>query len=172
MTTAGTSSSPRWGEQTRRAIENFPVSGERIPRALIEALAMIKAEAAAVNGELGTVPRRSPTRSARAADEVVRGEMSDQFPVDVFQTGSGTSTNMNVNEVLAHRASELTAWPFTPTITSMLPSHRTTRFLPRRASLQSLRLMTTLLPALDSLRRSLLDCRLATPTPSRWRGLT
>src|SRR5215208_3400278 len=96
----------RWGEQTQQAIDNFPVSGDRIPPQMIEALAMIKAESAAVNEEIGHLPTKTANAIRQAADEIVRGDMADQFPVDVFQTGSGTSTNMNINEVIANRASE------------------------------------------------------------------
>jgi len=97
----------RWGRQTELALANFPISGERVPGALIRALARIKAEAAIVNRQCGAL---SPTMAAaihRAAEEIAMGAMVDQFPVDVFQTGSGTSTNMNLNEVIAHRATEL-----------------------------------------------------------------
>src|SRR3954464_3114544 len=93
----------RWGEQTQRAIENFPVSGDGIPPAMIDALAMIKAESAAVNADIGHPPSTIPLATRQGADEILRGEMADQFPVDVFQTGSGTSTNMNMNEVIASR---------------------------------------------------------------------
>lgn len=97
----------RWGKQTQLAIENFPVSGDRIPSPIIRALAMIKSESAVVNGELGTVPGPVADAIRTAADEVADGRLANQFPVDVFQTGSGTSTNMNMNEVLANRAAEL-----------------------------------------------------------------
>ena len=79
-------STHRWGEQTQKAIDNFPVSGERIPQSMIEALAMIKAESAAVNSELGILSESMGSAIRQAADEIVRGEMADQFPVDVFQT--------------------------------------------------------------------------------------
>jgi fumarate hydratase class II len=101
------SSAPRWGRQTALAIDNFRISGERVSPALVRALAMVKAEAATVNAELGMLPERLADPIRRAADEIVAGEMSDQFPIDIFQTGSGTSTNMNVNEVIANRATEL-----------------------------------------------------------------
>jgi fumarate hydratase class II len=96
-----------WGAQTERARRNFPVSGQRMPARFLRALAMIKAEAARVNGESGAVPAELAAAIRRAAEEVAAGEHAGQFPVDVFQTGSGTSTNMNVNEVVANRASEL-----------------------------------------------------------------
>ena len=86
----------RWGAQTQRAVENFPISGRPIPPPLIHALGLIKAEAARVN--------RASKAVVDAADEVAAGRLDDQFPIDVFQTGSGTSSNMNANEVIAHLA--------------------------------------------------------------------
>jgi fumarate hydratase class II len=97
----------RWGTQTRLAVANFPISGEPMPRAVIRAIAQVKAEAAAVNLAHGVIDGATAGSIVRAADEVLDGAFDDQFPVDVFQTGSGTSTNMNVNEVIAHRATEL-----------------------------------------------------------------
>ncbi|GGR28492.1 fumarate hydratase class II [Streptomyces roseolus] len=96
----------KWRAQTQRAVENFPVSGQRLERAHIEALARIKAAAAAVNAELGVIDRDRAEAIAAAAAEVAEGRWDDQFPVDVFQTGSGTSSNMNTNEVLATLAGE------------------------------------------------------------------
>ncbi len=96
----------RWGAQTQRAVENFPVSGLRVDARLVHALGAIKAVAAEVNAELGTVPLAVAGAIEAAASEVAAGEHDDQFPVDVFQTGSGTSTNMNANEVIAGLASE------------------------------------------------------------------
>ena len=90
-----------WGEQTRLALENFPISGEPMPASVIHALASIKAAAARVNADLGVVEQGVGEAIALAADDVAGGGHDDQFPVDVFQTGSGTSTNMNVNEVVA-----------------------------------------------------------------------
>ncbi len=95
-----------WGAETRKAIENFPVSGERVPTAVVRWLGRIKAAAARVNGELGLLDPDRAERIARAADEVAAGMHDDQFPVDVFQTGSGTSSNMNANEVIARLAGE------------------------------------------------------------------
>jgi fumarate hydratase class II len=96
-----------YGAQTERARRNFPVSGLRFPRRFIAALGAIKREAAVVNGELGLVPGELAAAIARAADEVASGALDEHFPLDVFQTGSGTSTNMNANEVIANRAAEL-----------------------------------------------------------------
>ena len=94
-----------WGAQTQRAIENFPPSGLRMPRAFIEALALIKYAAAGANAELGDLPAAIAAAIQTAALKVAAGEYDDQFPVDVFQTGSGTSSNMNANEVIAALAS-------------------------------------------------------------------
>ncbi|MEU0668838.1 class II fumarate hydratase [Streptomyces lavendulocolor] len=96
----------KWRAQTQRAVENFPVSGQRLERAHIEALARIKAAAAKVNAELGVLDREIATAVQEAAAEVAEGRWDDHFPVDVFQTGSGTSSNMNANEVLATLAAE------------------------------------------------------------------
>jgi fumarate hydratase class II len=98
--------SARYGAQTHRAVENFPISGQAIERALISALASIKGAAAVVNGRLGVVDKEVARALADAAAEVAAGEWDDHFPVDVYQTGSGTSSNMNMNEVLANLAGE------------------------------------------------------------------
>ncbi len=90
-----------WGAQTQRAVDNFPISGVRIDPAVIAALARIKASAARVNSGLGVVEKDVAEAVATAALRIADGEYADQFPIDVFQTGSGTSTNMNVNEVVA-----------------------------------------------------------------------
>ncbi|HXF98441.1 MAG TPA: class II fumarate hydratase [Gaiellaceae bacterium] len=95
-----------WGAETEKAIANFPVSGEPIPVSVARWLGRIKAAAARVNGELGLLDRKLAERIAAAADRVAAGELDDQFPVDVFQTGSGTSSNMNANEVIATLAGE------------------------------------------------------------------
>ena len=94
-----------WGAQTQRAVDNFPVSGERIGRDLIGALGSIKGCAAQVNAELGVLDADMADAIHDAAAAVARGEHDDAFPVDVFQTGSGTSSNMNANEVIATLAS-------------------------------------------------------------------
>jgi fumarate hydratase class II len=95
-----------WGAETVKAVENFPVSGNPIPHAVIRALGQIKAAAARVNGELGLLEAEQAERIAAAADAVAAGEHDDQFPIDVFQTGSGTSSNMNANEVIANLAGD------------------------------------------------------------------
>lgn len=96
-----------WGAQTQRAVENFPVSGLRLPIPVIRALALIKRYAAEVNAALGQLPEELSKVIIQASEEAYEGKWDDQFPVDLFQTGSGTSSNMNMNEVLANRASEL-----------------------------------------------------------------
>jgi fumarate hydratase class II len=96
-----------YGAQTERARRNFPVSGLTLPRRFIAAVALIKGEAAAVNEELGIVPPEVARAIRQAAAEVFEGKHEDHFPLDVFQTGSATSTNMNVNEVLSNRAIEI-----------------------------------------------------------------
>src|ERR687887_283346 len=95
-----------WKGETEKAIRNFPISGERVPAGVVRMLARIKAEAALVNAELGDLDDDRARRIAAAAEAVAAGEHDDQFPIDVFQTGSGTSTNMNVNEVVATLAGE------------------------------------------------------------------
>jgi fumarate hydratase, class II len=95
-----------WGPETGKAVENFPVSGERVPVPVVRWLGRIKAAAARVNAELGLLDSDVAERIARAGDEVANGEHDDQFPIDVFQTGSGTSSNMNANEVIANLAGE------------------------------------------------------------------
>ena len=95
------SQQPLYGAETRKAIENFPISGEPVPASVIHWLARIKGAAAAVNGELGLLKPSLARRIEKAAAAVASGAHDDQFPIDVFQTGSGTSSNMNANEVIA-----------------------------------------------------------------------
>src|SRR4051812_24154263 len=95
-----------WGTETKKAIENFQVSGEPIPRHVARWLGRIKAAAARANADLGLLDEEKAERIAAAADRVAAGELDDQFPIDVFQTGSGTSSNMNANEVIATLAGE------------------------------------------------------------------
>jgi fumarate hydratase class II len=90
-----------WSAQTQRAVENFPISGRGLERAQIRALGLLKAAAARVNARLGVLPADMASAIASAADDVAEGKWDSQFPVDVFQTGSGTSSNMNANEVIA-----------------------------------------------------------------------
>ena len=104
----------RWAAQTQRAVENFPVSGVRLERSLIAALARLKGAAAVANAELGVIDRDAAEAIAAAAAEVAEGGHDDHFPVDVFQTGSGTSSNMNANEVVAQLAAERLGRPVHP----------------------------------------------------------
>ena len=103
-----------WGAQTARAVENFPISHQPVPAGVVHALALLKGAAAEVNAQLGVLDQERADAIAAAAQEVAAGRHDDQFPVDVFQTGSGTSTNMNANEVIgriAHLASGLAVHP-------------------------------------------------------------
>ena len=96
-----------YGSQTQRAVENFPISGITISKSMIQALAIIKRSAAAVNHDLGILDEERKKAIIQAADEIIDEKFDNQFPVDVYQTGSGTSSNMNCNEIIANRASEL-----------------------------------------------------------------
>ena len=97
---------PLWGGETNKAVDNFPVSGETVPVPVVRWLGRIKAAAARTNAELGLLDRDLAERIAAAGDAIAEGEHDDQFPIDVFQTGSGTSSNMNANEVIANLAGE------------------------------------------------------------------
>ena len=96
-----------YGAQTARAVDNFPISGATLPREFIKAMGMIKLAAAETNMELGHITKKTGNAIVRAAKEVIEGNLDEHFVVDVYQTGSGTSTNMNTNEVIANRADEL-----------------------------------------------------------------
>jgi fumarate hydratase, class II len=100
-----------WGAQTQRSLQNFDISGERQPKEIIRALVQIKRSSAVVNHLMGLMDDRKASAIIAAADEVLDGKHDDEFPLVVWQTGSGTQTNMNVNEVLANRASELLGGP-------------------------------------------------------------
>jgi fumarate hydratase class II len=96
-----------YGASTQRAVLNFPISEQKFPRRFIQALGMVKKAAAQTNRELGLLARRRSRAIAAAAQEVIDGKLDDQFPIDIYQTGSGTSTNTNANEVIANRATEI-----------------------------------------------------------------
>ena len=96
-----------YGAQTQRAVENFPISGIRFPRPFIRALGLIKRACARVNLEMGSLSAKNAQAIIQAATEVVEGTLDHEFVLDIFQTGSGTSTNMNANEVIANRAIEI-----------------------------------------------------------------
>src|SRR3954452_24261608 len=100
------STEKRWGSETDKAVANFPVSGEPIPASVAHWLGRIKAAAARANCDLGLLDAAMAARIAEAGDRVAAGGYDDQFPIDVFQTGSGTSSNMNANEVIAKLAGE------------------------------------------------------------------
>ena len=96
-----------YGAQTQRAVDNFQVSNRRIPRTLIQSIGSIKKTAAIINHKLDKIDLSTKNAIAKASDEVISGAHDDQFVVDIFQTGSGTSTNMNANEVISNRANEI-----------------------------------------------------------------
>jgi fumarate hydratase, class II len=144
-----------WGAQTQRAVENFPVSGERLPRELIGALASIKGAAAAVNGELGVLDPDMAQAIHDAAAEVAAGRYDDQFPIDVFQTGSGTSSNMNANEVIASLAARALGRPVHPN-DHVNASQSSNDVFPSAIHLAAARMIKrSLLPALDHLAAAL-----------------
>ena len=140
-----------WGAQTQRAVRNFPVSGERIGRDLIGALASIKGCAAMVNGELGVLDEAMAAAIHDAAAAVAVGEHDDQFPIDVFQTGSGTSSNMNANEVIAALASQRLGRPVHPN-DHVNASQSSNDVFPSAIGLAATRLLAReLIPALEHL---------------------
>src|SRR5437762_2515866 len=96
-----------WGAQTQRSLQNFKIGGERFPRVFIEALGTLKKAAALVNRDLALLPEDKCRLIVAAADEVIEGKLDEHFPLVVWQTGSGTQTNMNANEVISNRAIEL-----------------------------------------------------------------
>src|SRR5206468_6324438 len=97
-----------YGAQTQRAVENFPISGQPLPHRLVRALGLVKVAAAMANRDLGKLKPEIAEPIIKAAKEVAEGKLDDQFPIDVYQTGSGTSSNMNANEVISNRAIEIT----------------------------------------------------------------
>lgn len=96
-----------WGAQTQRSLEHFKIGGDRFPREMIRALGILKKAAAIVNEELGLLPKEKSAAIVKAADEVIKGDLDREFPLVIWQTGSGTQTNMNTNEVIANRAIEI-----------------------------------------------------------------
>jgi fumarate hydratase class II len=144
-----------WGAQTQRAVQNFQISGERLSRDLIGALASIKGAAAVVNGELGVLPPDMAAAIHDAAAEVAHGRYDDEFPVDVFQTGSGTSSNMNANEVIATLAARRLGRPVHPN-DHVNASQSSNDVFPSAMHLAAARLIVwSLLPALDRLAAAL-----------------
>jgi fumarate hydratase class II len=144
-----------WGAQTQRAVENFPMSGQRLPREMIGALASIKGAAAMVNAELGVIDADLAQAIHDAAAEVARGSHDDQFPIDVFQTGSGTSSNMNANEVIATLAARRLGRPVHPN-DHVNASQSSNDVFPSAIHLAAARMIKrSLLPALDHLAAAL-----------------
>ncbi len=144
-----------WGAQTQRAVQNFPVSGRPMPRDFIRALGLVKAAAAEVNGALGLLPATRARAIRAAALEVAAGEHDAHFPIDVYQTGSGTSSNMNANEVIAHLASRAGRRRVHPNDDVNL-GQSSNDVIPTaiRVSAQ-LAVVEDLLPALEHLRRTI-----------------
>src|SRR5216110_3906919 len=139
-----------WGGETKKAVENFPVSGEPIPAAVARWLGRIKAAAARANAELGLLDEDKAQRIAEAGDRIAAGELDDQFPIDVFQTGSGTSSNMNANEVMAALAGDVHAND------DVNMGQSSNDVFPSAVHLAALDELTNrLLPALDGLAESL-----------------
>ena len=140
-----------WGAQTQRAVDNFPISGEPIGRDMIGALASIKGCAAVINGELGVLDADMAAAIHDAASSVARGLHDDQFPLDVFQTGSGTSSNMNANEVIATLASRALGRPVHPN-DHVNASQSSNDVFPSAIGLAATRLLARdLIPALEHL---------------------
>src|SRR3954449_1571499 len=145
----------KWRAQTQRAVENFPISGQRLERAQIAALARIKAAAARVNAELGVLDETMAEAIEKAALAVANGEYDDHFPVDVFQTGSGTSSNMNANEVIATLAQERLGRPVHPN-DHVNASQSSNDVFPSAIHVAAVRgIVEDLIPALQHLEASL-----------------
>jgi fumarate hydratase class II len=146
-----------WGAQTQRAVQNFPASGLRMPRAFIRALALIKHAAAGANAELGDLPRDIAAAIQQASLDVATGRYDEQFPVDVFQTGSGTSSNMNANEVIATLAARVAGSAVHPN-DQVNMSQSSNDVVPTAIHVAAaLVLDEQLLPALERLREVLAD---------------
>jgi len=145
----------KWRAQTQRAVENFPISGRRVDPELIAALVAIKGAAAQVNAELGIIPQESADAISSAVAEVRSGLHDEHFPVDVFQTGSGTSSNMNVNEVLSTLASEALGAPVHPN-DQVNASQSSNDVFPSAIHIAALDgIVTRLVPALEHLSSAL-----------------
>lgn len=147
----------RWGAQTQRAVDNFAISGQGLAPELIHALGLVKAVAAEVNGELGVIDGDTAAAIAAAGHEVASGDWDEHFPVDVFQTGSGTSSNMNANEVLASLASDRLGRPVHPN-DEVNASQSSNDVFPTAIHLAAFSALSNdLIPALERLRSSLSD---------------
>src|SRR6187401_2468991 len=151
MSTENISTEKLWGGETTKAVANFPVSGEPIPAAVAHWLGRIKAAAARANADLGLLDSDLAHRIAAAGDRIAAGELDDQFPIDVFQTGSGTSSNMNANEVIATLAGD-----DVHANDDVNMGQSSNDVFPTAVHLAALDELThTLLPALDALAESL-----------------
>jgi len=148
--------SAHWGAQTERAVQNFPISGEKVNIEIIYALALIKAYAAEINSELGIVDSDIAGTITEVALEVAEGKYDSDFPVDVFQTGSGTSTNMNVNEVISNLASERLGKKVKPNDHVNASQSSNDTFPTAIHVAAAANIQTKLLPALEHLKNSLL----------------
>jgi fumarate hydratase class II len=145
----------KWGATTQRAVENFPISGLRLDPAVIHALGRIKAAAASVNAQLGVLDAEAAAAIRAAAEEVAAGGWDDQFPIDVYQTGSGTSSNMNANEVIATLAAEQFGQPVHPN-DQVNASQSSNDVIPSAIHLAATDgVVNDLIPALDSLADAL-----------------
>ncbi len=144
-----------WGAQTQRAVQNFPISGQPMPRAFIRALGLVKWATAGANSELGLLPAKTAVAIQPAAAAVADGHHDAQFPVDIFQTGSGTSSNMNANEVIARLATDALGAPVHPN-DDVNMSQSSNDVIPTAVHLSAALLIhEQLLPALDHLRETL-----------------
>src|ERR1700760_2260064 len=150
-----------WGAQTERSRQNFRIGSDRMPMPIIRALAMVKLAAAKTNRELGLLDRRRADAIARAAREVIDGKLDDHFPLVVWQTGSGTQTNMNLNEVISNRANELlggergTKKPVHPNDHVNMSQSSNDSFPTAMHIAAAMRILADLVPALDELHRAL-----------------
>src|ERR1700712_4072880 len=150
-----------WGAQTQRSIENFRIGTERMPRPLIRALAVVKRAAAEVNHSLKLLDARRMRAIVKAAQEVIDGKLDDHFPLVVWQTGSGTQTNMNVNEVIANRANEMLGGkrgaksPVHPNDHVNMSQSSNDSFPTAMHIAAATRILADLVPALDTLHRAL-----------------
>lgn len=150
-----------WGSQTERSLANFKIGHEKFPEELIVALALIKKACAIVNAKLGLLSKKKKEACVKACDEIVQGALLDQFPLSIWQTGSGTQTNMNVNEVIANRANELCGYP-KGSKTALHPnddvnmSQSSNDVFPSALHIACvLKIQKSLLPALDRLYKSM-----------------
>ncbi len=145
----------KWGPQTQRAVENFPISGIRMPRAFLHGLGLVKWSAAAANESLGLLDKNISKATRQAADQVAAGDHDAEFPVDVFQTGSGTTSNMNANEVIGRLASETLGQPVHPN-DHVNMSQSSNDVIPTVIHVSTaIELHRQLLPALDMLHEAL-----------------